>query len=113
MLTGRGSHTRRLESHCESRETAPYCGVERLLVLLGDVRLERRPVRVTDLGESLSSRLDEVEVLRVLLLGLLAPGPVVRPLGRFARVDQVAVVLHEEAELPLDQIVEPAHTISR
>ena len=76
-------------------------------VLLGRFRFERRRVRVTDFGERIAALLDELQVLGIPLLGLVAVRAVVRALRRSARVDQVAAVLPEEPQLALDEICEP------
>ena len=99
------------ESQREAWQTAFDPAVERLLVLLGDVLLERRRVRVADLGERIDGLLDEVQVRGVALLGVLAAGTVVRTLGLVAGGDQLCIVLGEEAELTLDQVGEPAHAL--
>ena len=61
---------------------------------------------VTKGGELLGARFDEVEVLAVPFLGLVAARRVVGPLGGFAVGDQLRVLDLEELELPPDDVLE-------
>jgi hypothetical protein len=79
---------------------------ERGLVLRRLVGLERLCVRVPDLRERVRPLLDEIEVLRVPLLGFLAARTVVGALRPIAPLDERGVVLPEERELPRDEILE-------
>jgi hypothetical protein len=56
--------------------------------------------------ELLRSRLDEIDVLPVALLGLVAAGSVVGPLRLLAVGDQIGVLPLEEVELAPDYVLE-------
>jgi hypothetical protein len=61
---------------------------------------------VADVGEQLGAGLDQVEVVGVALLCLVAWSVHVGVLGLETVVDQSAVVTLEKVELPLDQVAE-------
>src|SRR3954452_19280179 len=90
----------------EARETLPHGAVERLLVLLASVLVERPLERVADVGEGLGALLDEVDVLAVALLGLVSLGVVVPLLGLLAVAHEVRVILLEQVELARDHVDE-------
>ncbi len=77
-------------------------------VFLGRVLVERRRVRPAQVGEGLGARLDEVDVVAVALLRLVALGPVVGALGLVALPDQVGLVALEQVELTRDDVRESA-----
>ena len=54
----------------------------------------------------LGARFDQVEVLRVALLGLVAARRVVGAFGRVAVGDQFRAFLLEQVELPADDVLE-------
>jgi hypothetical protein len=90
----------------EAREPCDDGAVELELVLLGGLLGHRRGEGVAQLREPLGSRLDEVEVLPVALLGFLAPGGVVGPLGRLAVGNQLRLLVLEQVELAPDDVLE-------
>ena len=83
----------------EARQPLPDRLVERVLVLLGRVLVERGRVGPAQLGQRLRPRLDEVLVVPVELLGLVSPGPVVAALGLDALPDEIGLVALEQVEL--------------
>src|SRR5919197_405801 len=90
----------------EAREALQDGTVEARFVFLGGVGLDRGRVPVAEVGEQLGARLDEVHVVTVPLLGLVAVGPVVRALGGLAVGDQAGVLPLEEVELARDDVGE-------
>src|SRR5205085_7290950 len=80
--------------------------VEGRLVLGGRVLVERLGVVVAQVGEQLGAGLDEVDVLAVALLRLVARGAVVCAFRLLAVVDELGVVLEEDVELPRDELCE-------
>ena len=70
---------------------------------------------VAQVREQLGAGLDEVEVLAVALLGLVAVGCVVGALGLLAVGDQRGLLVLEQLELALNQVREAraAHRSSR
>jgi len=63
---------------------------------------------MADVGEDLRAGLDEVDVVAVPLLRLVALGTVVEPLRREAVLDEPAVLPLEQVELTVDEIAEAA-----
>jgi endonuclease/exonuclease/phosphatase family metal-dependent hydrolase len=78
-----------------------------VLVLLGRVRLEGHGVRVTVLDQRLAAGVDEVDVVSVALLGLVAGRLVVGAQRRLAVANEAGVLLLEEVELALGEVDEP------
>ena len=81
-------------------------------VPLGGLGRHRRREVVAERRELLRARLDEIEVVPVALLGLVAAGRVVGALRLLAVGDQVGVLPLEEVELAPDHVLE-RHTSSR
>ena len=73
---------------------------------VGGLLVERGREVVAQPGEDFGAGLDEVDVVAVTLLGLVARSSVVRALGRDAVVDQAALVPFEQIKLPLDHVRE-------
>ena len=90
----------------ERAEAAVGGAVERVLVRIPRVAVERRGVRVAQLGEGVCDRLEHELVVPVRLLGKLALGGVVRPLGLLRLAQKLGLVLDEEVELAADQLAE-------
>src|SRR5919198_2335929 len=90
----------------EAREALEHRPVERGFVFLGRVGFDRGRIPVAEVGEQLGARLDEVHVVTVSLLRLVAVGPVVRALRGLAVGDQARVLALEEVELARDDIGE-------
>src|SRR5438105_1120098 len=88
----------------EAGEPLEDRAVERRLVLLRRSLVDGRRVPVAEVGEQLGARLDEVHVVTVSLLGLVAVGAVVGALGGLAVGDQAAVLALEEVELARDDV---------
>jgi endonuclease/exonuclease/phosphatase family metal-dependent hydrolase len=63
---------------------------------------------VAQVGEELGAGLDEILIVAVPLLGLLAVGAVVRGLRLLALAHELGVVALEQVELPRDHVTEPA-----
>jgi hypothetical protein len=80
--------------------------VEGLRVALALGLVERPLVAVADVGERLGAVLDEIDVLAVALLGLVAVGLVVAAFRLVAGDDQVGVLAPEQLELALDHVGE-------
>ena len=80
--------------------------VELRLVDLRDLLAHRRSKAVAKLRKAIRPRLDEIEVVAVLLLGLVAIRGVVGALGRVAVRDQVCTLLLEEVKLAPDDVLE-------
>ncbi len=79
------------------------------------VLVERPRETVAHVGERLRRGLDDVDVVAVRLLGLVARRAIVLPLGGAAVRDQLRLVLGEDVELAGDHVGEAAaedHTIS-
>ena len=77
-----------------------------MLVRLPRVVVERGRVGVAQLGEGVGDRLEHELVVPVRLLGKLALGGVVRPLGLLRLAQELRLVLDEEVELAADQVAE-------
>ena len=86
--------------------------VELRLVGLGSVLVHGRGEAVAELCEPVRAGFDEIQIVAVALLGLVAVGGVVRALRGVAVGDQLRALLLEEVELPPDQVLE-AHRSSR
>ena len=97
-----------LDLEPEARQPLLDRAVERFLVLLGGLLVERRGEVVAQPGEDLGAVLDELLVVAEALLGPVALGPVVGALGGVAGLQQLEVVAHEEVELPRDHLGEAA-----
>ena len=95
-----------LDLEREAPEASQHGLVEGLLVLLGRILLERRREVVTKVGQDLGPRLDEVDVVAVALLRLVAWRLVVRPLGRDTVFDEPALLAFEDVELAIDELRE-------
>jgi hypothetical protein len=92
----------------ESPQARKHGAVELLLVLLGRVLVECRREGIAESRKDLRAGLDEVQVIGVALLGLIAAGPVVSALRRVAVGDQPGFLALEEVELAPDDILEAA-----
>jgi len=75
-------------------------------VLLGCGLVESGGKAVAQVGQHLRPRLDEIDVVAVAFLRLVALGAVVGTLGLLAVPDQAGVLALEEVELPLDRVLE-------
>src|SRR5215218_9604989 len=95
-----------LDLECKAPEALQHGGVERVLVLGRGLLVERGREVVAQPREDFGTGLDEVDVVAVALLGLVARSAVVRALGRDAVVDQAALVAFEQIELPFDNVRE-------
>lgn len=90
----------------EARQSCEYGPVELGLVLLGGLGRHRRREVVAERSELLGSGLDEIEVVPVALLGIVAAGRAVGALRLLAVGDQVGVLPFEEIELAPDDFPE-------
>src|SRR5690348_5275033 len=78
--------------------------VERVLVLLRGILVERCREVVSEVGQQLGARLDGVDIVAVAFLSLVAGCAVVRALELLALADHVCLLALEEIELPRDHI---------
>jgi hypothetical protein len=105
MIT-RSERSAEVDLEAEARQALPDRPVERRLVGLGRMLVERPLEGVAEVGERLGALLDEVDVLAVALLGLVAPRLLVAALRLLAGLDQAGVVVREELQLTRDQVAE-------
>ena len=88
-----------LDLERETGEPLRDGAVELGLVLLGSLLAERGREMIAQIGEDLGRGLDDVLVVAVMLLGVVAPATVVLALSLLRLPDQVGVVAFEEVEL--------------
>ncbi len=88
----------------ETGQPFPDRAVELGLVFLVQIRGERLREVVSEISEQLGSGLDEILVVAVALLGLVARRAVIGALGRDALANQAAVLAFEQVELALDHV---------
>src|SRR5688500_6327054 len=106
--TTRCKPSRVLALQGETREATEDGAIEGRFVLVGGGVVEGSRVVVAKLGQRFRRRLDEVEVLAVALLGLVAPGAIVGVFRRLGLSDQPGLLALEQVELPLDDVLEAA-----
>jgi hypothetical protein len=101
---------RSVQLEAEARKAPAGEPVERRLVLLGRLTVQRLSVAVPVLEEGVGGRVHEIDVIAVALLGLVARSGVVGGERRLAVQDEPCVLGLEELELALDELDEaPAH----
>lgn len=90
----------------EAGEASQHCAVELALVGLGGGLVERCRVAIAEAGEDVGGRGNEVAVIAIALLGLVALRLLVGVLGGLALGDERGVLAFEEIELPSNNVPE-------
>src|SRR5207249_8945661 len=103
-----GARSRPLVLQLDGEPWEPFTDgpVEGLLVLRRSLLAEGCRIRITDRREELCAGLDEVEIVAVALLGLLARRRRVRPLRGGTVGDEPGLLALEQCELTRDHIAE-------
>src|SRR5205085_9072009 len=95
-----------LDLQAEVGPALPNRPIERVLVRLGRILVERAAEPVAHVGERLGCGLDRVDEVAVRLLAVLPVRPLVQPVLLAAVLEQSRLVLHEEVELARDHVAE-------